>query len=54
MPAARRFSSGIVTAFRFSALRLRPSSHDPQPAKSRYFWNPREAALPLKPTHEVA
>ena len=43
----------MVTALRFSALWLRPSSQEPQPWKSMYFWKPREAGLPLKPTQTV-
>ena len=42
----------VVQVLRLVAAPLRPS--EPQPAKSRYFWNPREAGLPLKPTQVVA
>ena len=51
--AASSRSAGIVTALRFSALGLRPASHEPQPEKSMYFWKPRAAGLPLKPTQTV-
>ena len=52
-PAASSRSTGIVTSLRFSALGLRPVSHEPQPGKSMYFWKPRAAGLPLKPMQTV-